>query len=100
MAVTREDVLHIADLARLGVDETRAEELTKELTSILGHMEVLSQVDTAHVALTAYDLGDAVGGYAKRLREGSRRQAKWEKVLLAEHFAGMGANANHICLRQ
>jgi aspartyl-tRNA(Asn)/glutamyl-tRNA(Gln) amidotransferase subunit C len=53
MAVTREDVLHIADLARLGVDETRAEELTKELTSILGHMEVLSQVDTAHVALTA-----------------------------------------------
>jgi len=50
MAVTREDVLHIADLARLGVDETRAEELTKELTSILGHMEVLSQVDTAHVA--------------------------------------------------
>ena len=53
MAVTREDVLHIAELARLGIDEARAGELTKELSSILGHMEVLSQIDTAHVALTA-----------------------------------------------
>jgi aspartyl-tRNA(Asn)/glutamyl-tRNA(Gln) amidotransferase subunit C len=53
MAVTREDVLHIAELARLGIDEARADELTKELSSILGHMEVLSQIDTAHVALSA-----------------------------------------------
>jgi aspartyl-tRNA(Asn)/glutamyl-tRNA(Gln) amidotransferase subunit C len=53
MAVTREDVLHIADLARLGIDGARADELTKELSSILAHMEVLSQVDTAHVTLTA-----------------------------------------------
>lgn len=52
MAVTREDVLHIAELARLGVDDARADELTKELSAILAHMEVLSQVDTAGVALT------------------------------------------------
>ena len=50
MAVTREDVLHIAQLARLGVDAERAEELTRELSAILGHMEVLSQVETATVA--------------------------------------------------
>ena len=49
MPVTREDVLHIAELARLGVDTARAEELTKELSAILAHMEVLSQVDTASV---------------------------------------------------
>ena len=41
MAVTREDVLHIAELARLGVDAARADELTKELSAILAHMEVL-----------------------------------------------------------
>jgi aspartyl-tRNA(Asn)/glutamyl-tRNA(Gln) amidotransferase subunit C len=52
MAVTREDVLHIAELARLGVDATRADELTKELSAILAHMEVLSQVDTASVPTT------------------------------------------------
>lgn len=47
MAVTREDVLHIAQLARLGVTSERADELTRELSAILAHMEVLSQVDTA-----------------------------------------------------
>src|SRR5205814_1353159 len=59
MAVTREDVLHIADLARLGVDSARADELTRELSAILAHMEVLSQVDTASVVATA---GVGVGG--------------------------------------
>jgi aspartyl-tRNA(Asn)/glutamyl-tRNA(Gln) amidotransferase subunit C len=53
VAVTREDVLHIAELARLGVDAARADELTKELSAILGHMDVLSQVDTASVPPTA-----------------------------------------------
>ena len=52
MAVTREDVLHIADLARLGVDGARADALTKELSAILAHMEVLSAVDTASVPST------------------------------------------------
>lgn len=59
MSVTREDVLHIAALARLGVDGERAEALTRELSAILAHMEVLSQVDTATAALTA---GVGAGG--------------------------------------
>ena len=53
MPVTRDDVLHIAELARLGIDAARADELTKELSAILSHMEVLSQVDTAAVSTTA-----------------------------------------------
>jgi aspartyl-tRNA(Asn)/glutamyl-tRNA(Gln) amidotransferase subunit C len=56
MAVTREDVLHIAELARLGMDAARADELTKELSAILAHMEVLSQVDTGSVS-TTIDVG-------------------------------------------
>ena len=52
MAVTRDEVLRIAELARLGVDAARAEELTRELSSILAHMDVLSRVDTANVATT------------------------------------------------
>lgn len=56
MAVTKEDVLHIAQLARLGVDAERAEELTRELSAILAHMEVLSQVETAG-ASTASPVG-------------------------------------------
>jgi aspartyl-tRNA(Asn)/glutamyl-tRNA(Gln) amidotransferase subunit C len=57
VSVTREDVLHIAELARLGIDAERADELTKELSAILSHMEVLSQVDTAGVS-TAAGVGD------------------------------------------
>jgi aspartyl-tRNA(Asn)/glutamyl-tRNA(Gln) amidotransferase subunit C len=53
VAVTREDVLHIAQLARLGIDAERADALTRELSAILAHMGVLSQVDTAGAAPTA-----------------------------------------------
>jgi aspartyl-tRNA(Asn)/glutamyl-tRNA(Gln) amidotransferase subunit C len=53
MAVTREDVLHIAELARLGIDAARADALTEELSAILSHMQVLSQVDTLAVSAAA-----------------------------------------------
>jgi aspartyl-tRNA(Asn)/glutamyl-tRNA(Gln) amidotransferase subunit C len=59
MPVTRENVLRVAELARLGVDTARADELTRELTSILSHMEVLSQVDTSTVPTAA---GVGAGG--------------------------------------
>jgi aspartyl-tRNA(Asn)/glutamyl-tRNA(Gln) amidotransferase subunit C len=53
VAVTRDDVLHIAQLARLGIDNARANALTAELSEILSHMDVLSQVDTTQVATAA-----------------------------------------------
>ncbi len=80
MAVTREDVLHIADLARLGIDSARADELTKELSSILQHMEVLSQIDTAQVSLTA-----GVGSGGTPLRPDERVAPLMEGTL--ESFA-------------
>lgn len=47
MSVTREDVRHIARLARLEVGEDRIDALTTELAAILDHMRVLEGVDTA-----------------------------------------------------
>jgi len=47
MAVTREDVMHIAKLARLGVDPATVDSLTRELSAILDHMDVLAQTDTS-----------------------------------------------------
>jgi aspartyl-tRNA(Asn)/glutamyl-tRNA(Gln) amidotransferase subunit C len=46
VAVTHDDVLHIADLARLGVNPSRLDDLVRELNGILAHMDVLAQVDT------------------------------------------------------
>lgn len=46
MAVTERDVLHVAALARLGVDPARLPSLVSELNGILEHMEVLGAVET------------------------------------------------------
>ena len=46
MAVTIDDVRHIAALARLGLDDDRAALLVRELNTILGHMDALSKVNT------------------------------------------------------
>ena len=50
MAVSLDDVRHIAALARLGLTDERARALTAELNTILGHMDELAKVDTASVA--------------------------------------------------
>jgi aspartyl-tRNA(Asn)/glutamyl-tRNA(Gln) amidotransferase subunit C len=47
VAVTIDDVRHIAGLARLGLTEAHAASLATELNTILGHMEELAQVDTS-----------------------------------------------------
>lgn len=64
MAVTEQDVRHIAALARLGLDESRVPALVGELNTILAHMEVLAKVDTAGV-----DLAAGVGSGGTPLRE-------------------------------
>jgi aspartyl-tRNA(Asn)/glutamyl-tRNA(Gln) amidotransferase subunit C len=58
MAVTREDVLHVASLARLALDESAVPRLVSELNGILAHMEVLRKVDTKGV-IGAEGVGDA-----------------------------------------
>jgi aspartyl-tRNA(Asn)/glutamyl-tRNA(Gln) amidotransferase subunit C len=49
VAVTIDDVRHIASLARLGVSDDRARALVAELNTILEHMAVLSGVETAGI---------------------------------------------------
>ena len=49
MAVSRDDVKHVAALARLGITDERAGTLAAELNTILAHMEVLARVDTTAI---------------------------------------------------
>ncbi|HSA57629.1 MAG TPA: Asp-tRNA(Asn)/Glu-tRNA(Gln) amidotransferase subunit GatC [Gemmatimonadaceae bacterium] len=49
MAVSEDDVRHVAALARLGLEPGRIEPLVRELNGILAHMEQLSAVDTTDV---------------------------------------------------
>jgi aspartyl-tRNA(Asn)/glutamyl-tRNA(Gln) amidotransferase subunit C len=50
VAISIDDVHHIARLARLGVSDERADSLVRELNTILAHMDVLSRVDTTGIA--------------------------------------------------
>jgi aspartyl-tRNA(Asn)/glutamyl-tRNA(Gln) amidotransferase subunit C len=56
MAITFDDVRHIASLARLGVDDARLPALVAELNGILGHMDVLQRVDVSGVP-PEYEVG-------------------------------------------
>ena len=58
MAVTRDDVEHVAQLARLAIPEERMPELVRQLNGILEHMEVLREVNVTGVGATA-GVGDA-----------------------------------------
>jgi aspartyl-tRNA(Asn)/glutamyl-tRNA(Gln) amidotransferase subunit C len=49
VAVTIDDVRHIASLARLGLTDARAAAVVNELNTILAHMDELAKVDTAGV---------------------------------------------------
>ena len=51
MAVSEQDVRHVAALARLGLDESRIPSLVTELNGILAHMDLLQQVPIADGAL-------------------------------------------------
>ena len=53
MAITREDVEHVAYLARLGLEEEEKARLQQQLSNILETMRVLDQLDTQHIPPTA-----------------------------------------------
>lgn len=50
MSVSEADVLHVATLARLGLEPERIPTIVAELNGILAHMDVLSKVDTSRMA--------------------------------------------------
>jgi aspartyl-tRNA(Asn)/glutamyl-tRNA(Gln) amidotransferase subunit C len=49
MEITRDDVRKVASLARLRLDDSEIESLAHDLTSIVGYVEVLNEVDTTGV---------------------------------------------------
>jgi len=51
VAVSEQDVRHVAALARLGLADDRVQALVGELNGILAHMDVLQQVDIGGASL-------------------------------------------------
>lgn len=53
MKLDRETVEHIAMLARLGLSDEEKDRLAEQLSSVLDHINVLQEVDTADIPPTA-----------------------------------------------
>lgn len=56
MAITEADVRHVAMLARLALTDEQVGSLTAELSSLLGHIDDLRQLDLEGVEPTAHPL--------------------------------------------
>lgn len=55
--LTREEVLHIAQLARLGLREDEIEKFQKQLSEILSYVDKLSEVKTENIEPTLQATG-------------------------------------------
>ena len=74
MGLTREEVLHIARLARVGLSEDDVARFQEQLSEILDHFDILRQIDTESVPPTSHtlDLQDVTS--ADEIRDSLPRQ--------------------------
>ena len=56
MKLSREEVIHIAALARMGISEAEIEKAREQLANILENFEVLKEIDTTNVPPTAQSI--------------------------------------------
>lgn len=56
MKLSREEVLHIATLARVGMTDADVEKLREQLSNILENFEILKELDTTNVPPTAQSI--------------------------------------------
>jgi aspartyl-tRNA(Asn)/glutamyl-tRNA(Gln) amidotransferase subunit C len=70
MAISREEVLHVAKLAQLALSDEEAERLTAELGKILEAVGVVSELDLEEVPPTSHPL-DLVNVWEEDVSRGS-----------------------------
>ncbi len=56
MSLSKKDVEHVANLARLGLTEPEKETLTKQLSDILGFAETINKLPTEGVPPTSHSI--------------------------------------------
>ena len=54
MKITREEVVHVARLSRLALEETEIDALTGQMDQLLGYVEKLNELDTEGIVPTAH----------------------------------------------
>ena len=76
--LTREDVIHVAKLARLALSEGEVEQFTVQLGAVLEHFASVAALDTSGVAPTSHPIP-----LANVLRPDERRPSLERDVVMA-----------------
>jgi aspartyl-tRNA(Asn)/glutamyl-tRNA(Gln) amidotransferase subunit C len=56
--IDRDEVLHVARLARLALSEEEIEPMARELSAVLDHVARIGELELDHVAPTSHVIGD------------------------------------------
>jgi aspartyl-tRNA(Asn)/glutamyl-tRNA(Gln) amidotransferase subunit C len=80
MALTRDDVLHVAELARLSLRPEEIALLTRQLNDILAYVEQLQQLDTQGVSPLAHVVSIANAFREDEVRDGLSRDLALENA--------------------
>ncbi len=54
MKITKEEVMYVADLARLDLDQASIDKFAEQIATILEYMDLLNQVDTEGIEPTSH----------------------------------------------
>ena len=84
MAVSDDEVRHVAELARLGLEPDRVAQLALELNGILAHMDALSAADTR---VASRDLRESARGMPLRPDDGTSDAARDLRAVPRERMA-------------
>lgn len=69
--ISKKEVKHIADLARVGINDEEIDKFSQDLSSILDWMEQLNEIDVEKVEPTAH-----ITGLENRIREDKENDFK------------------------
>jgi aspartyl-tRNA(Asn)/glutamyl-tRNA(Gln) amidotransferase subunit C len=70
MKITKEEVLHVANLARLDVDKVLIDKFARQIGTVLEYVDKLKAVDTRDVTLTSHAIS-----LTNAFREDDERQS-------------------------
>jgi aspartyl-tRNA(Asn)/glutamyl-tRNA(Gln) amidotransferase subunit C len=86
--IDRDEVLHVARLARLRLSEDELEPMARELSAVLDHIAKIEELDLDGVAPTTHVVADAMSTDAMtthpRLRADEPRPSLPREVVLAQ----------------
>ncbi len=78
MKITKEEVMYVADLARLDLDQASIDKFAEQIATILEYMDLLNQVDTEGIEPTSHAIS-----LTNAFREDEQREHLDRNLVLA-----------------